>query len=74
MKDHFREELKKFVLYQLSNARNYCTTTEEVRNCQAIAYGAVQYFINCCPNEYEAISQWWDEQKEQFGKIEMDKY
>ena len=69
MKDHFREELKKYVAYNLSCARNYCNTYKEVLDHQAISYGAVQFFINACPNEYEAISSWWDEQKMKFQEI-----
>lgn len=69
MKDHFREELKKYIAYNLSCSRNYCTTYKEVLEYQAISYGAVQFFINACPNEYEDISSWWDEQKIEFQRI-----
>lgn len=64
-------ELEDFVEVTLNHAKKYTSYYDEALNCQAIAFGAVSFFMNTsslCPTfeDWEKVHNWWHEKWDEF--------
>lgn len=57
-----REQLEQFVEFRLRKAKQYSgTTLKETLFNQA--FGAVEFYCECHPDEEIAVGEWWNNEK-----------
>lgn len=72
--ENIESKAKAFVKLEYVQAVKYAKTTEDVINCRAIAFGAIQFASNhlfpCYNND---LAEWWNEYLDKFNKLALDK-
>ena len=62
------EKLKEFVEREFRWTKP-TDTKDEVEASINIAFGAVQFYLDCHPDQYKMVDEWWTTQRDKFWEL-----
>lgn len=62
------EKLKEFVEREFRWIKP-TDTKDDVETSTSIAFGAVQFYSDCHPDQYKMIDEWWMTQRDKFWEL-----
>ena len=65
------EKLKEFVERELRWTKP-TDTKAEVEVALHITFGAVQFYMNCNPDQWDEVNEWWMVQREKFYELKRN--